>query len=56
MGFHLVLCEAVREGYSRAFSEVETEIREHLAQAARTAAQRAWLATLPGIERESVRH
>jgi len=56
MGFHLVLCEAVREGRSRAFFEVETEIREHLAKTARSAAQRTWLASLPEAEREAVRH
>ena len=47
MGFHLVLCEDVRPEGVKEFREVEQDIRAHLEQAAQTAAQRAWLSSLP---------
>jgi len=46
VGFHLVCCDAIYPERRKAFAEAAPKIREHLEKAARTAAQRQWLAAL----------
>jgi peptidyl-prolyl cis-trans isomerase C len=51
MGFHILLCEKIKEGKRVAFSKVEEKVRALLAERQRRGRQREWLNTLRGAER-----
>ena len=46
LGFHIVLCDAIEDSVVVPLDEVKGKVREHLMTARRTAAQKAWIASL----------